>query len=442
MRSSMMRVLLAMVLMLVLWACSSGPSQGDLDKARMNAKMHMQQVEAVKVALMVAGATGDTIDDMIASLVDMGMDTSEVEAALKAAGGEGADIAVLVNDILMKLKVFTDAKNKKEMEDEIAAHSAVYGLLATIDTDLVTEQPEQGVMKSSTQEDPDMKAWSTLYNTVANGPDLTMQDQMDSSWDDAKIPSQVITVEEDGWSAQGEFKGVAGTFSCTANCARPTFDDDGGITAPTGGDWGFEPDSASSMVAIKDEDYISYGFWLTKNDKGEPTAFDVFYASNGDMAIRAALPTAKAMDLKATYNGGASGKYLTRGADGTNGMPGYFTAEADLTAMVPVAGTAMVSGSISKFMDGNTMPLGDMKVDFMGGMAVADRIAKWVGKTSSESDVLDLGMGKWEATFYGADANTERSGFPAGVGGAFNYSWGLGAVQGALGAEYVKPATE
>lgn len=60
--------------------------------------------------------------------------------------------------------------------------------------------------------------------------------------------------------------------------------------------------------------------------------------------------------------------------------------------------------------------------------------------TSGSTDPLGSGTGTWEARFYGADAaaaaDQTRGGFPAEAAGAFSYSWGLGAVQGAFGAEY------
>ena len=110
------RITLGLALVVALAACSSNDSiKRDRDQAREDAAKYMQQVEDIKTALMAAGATGDTVDALIQSLADMGpdIDVAALEAALRAAGGEGADITALVDNIVGQLNTEPLAKPQR-----------------------------------------------------------------------------------------------------------------------------------------------------------------------------------------------------------------------------------------------------------------------------------------------------------------------------------------
>ena len=67
-------------------------------------------------------------------------------------------------------------------------------------------------------------------------------------------------------------------------CSALIFDKDGKVTngAGAGAGWMFEAaDGLMAMIPVKDDDYVSYGFWLTKDDKEMPTGFNVFYNGEG-----------------------------------------------------------------------------------------------------------------------------------------------------------------
>jgi hypothetical protein len=449
MRANMLvRIVVALGLALALAACSSssGPSQSDLDKARADAKMYMGQVTAASTALTAAGATGETLVEMIASLGGTDVDVDALMELLTDAGAEGDTLAEQINDLVADIL-------KKKRDDAIATISTVYGLL-TPTTLIPVEDPTTAPMdatKDNTQAEPDMKSWSEVYDVIDGKPTITMitavgTARTQGAWANALIPGRGTTSNAAGdLSAEGTFMGIAGTFTCANNgqCGIAFVDDDktGKIdtTGTLGDDWMFAPtDGLTTQVAIEDENYVSYGFWLTKDDDGNPTAFSVFYEGKGTYMTSRALPTVDEK-MTAKYSGPARGKYVKRELDGMGSL-GYFTANAMLTAVIQPAGDeepTTVSGAISNFMDEDKdmMPFGALKVDLDKDIDGATDMV-YSGTASSKVDALGLGAGSWEAQFYGG----EQAAAPAEAGGAFSYGWALGAVQGAFGAELEKDA--
>ena len=448
MRAHMMvRIVAALGLALALAACSSsgGPSQSDLDNARADAKMYMDQVTAARTALMEAGATGETLVEMIASLGGTDVDVAALMAILTDAGAEGDTLEAQVNDLVADIL-------KGKRDKETATISTVYGLLTpAILTPMAESAAPKDATKGNTQADPDMKSWSEVYDVIGGEPTITMTAQTvdaqnmrtHGGWADALIPGRGTMSDEDGdLSAEGMFDGIAGTFTCDSGevCGIAFVADDttGKIdtTTPPGAGWMFKPDDGlTTQVDVKDPNYVSYGFWLTKED-GDPTAFSVFYEGKGTYVDSRTVPT-QTTETTATYSGPAmaTGKYVTREIGGSGSL-GYFTADANLTAVMPVSGNPTVSGTISNFMDGDMMPLGALKVDFDKDDD-GDSTDVYSGTTSSKSHAPGFGSGTWQAKFYGGAADDAA---PAEAAGAFSYGWTLGAVQGAFGAELDKDA--
>lgn len=138
------RITLGLALVVALAACSSNDSiKRERDQARADAKMYMQQIESIKTALMAAGATGDTVDALVQSLANMvgtgtEIDVAALEAALREAGGEGADITALVNSIVAKLKMEQDEKDKTDMAAMMKTAMKLYAGIGKPMGDLAT----------------------------------------------------------------------------------------------------------------------------------------------------------------------------------------------------------------------------------------------------------------------------------------------------------------
>ena len=268
----------------------------------------------------------------------------------------------------------------------------------------------------------------------------------------------------DGGSVTGTFDGVAGTFVCTATCPTdnfPTRRSDGSIIAAAtgevphapGGTWEFTATDKDAMVKIADSDYLSFGYWLSKNSTGVPQEFRVMYS--GSKSVAAAVAT---LDESVTYKGVAGGKYVKKDDVDNTATAGYFTATAELTAdfreeniglnrgNLTEEGHGKLTGSISAFKEGDASPLGDLKLSLSGvlrygpagqtnvpfGLNVRTDDYDHDGDTGQDgatglrntntvkattNSVPHGIVGAWEASLFGAEKHTN---LPTGVAGAFN----------------------
>ena len=174
--------------------------------------------------------------------------------------------------------------------------------------------------------------------------------------------------------------------------------------SPLATTWTFTPTDKNAVVKVTDQDYLSFGYWLSKKE-GEPTGFKVWYGGSSDVAATAALVT---LNEKVTYTGAAAGKYVIKNDLHNTAQAGYFTADAKLTAdfrasIAPVpldllddlASTdtyvGKLSGSISGFKDGDSTPLADLKLTLSGHLSALTTPA--VTGTTGPADVI---MGSWD----------------------------------------------
>ena len=161
---------------------------------------------------------------------------------------------------------------------------------------------------------------------------------------------------------RGTYDGAPGEFRCTGTCTSTNDGKDG--PSALGGEWHFKPDSGA-MVSVPDADYLYYGWWVSKDKDGKPTAASAFRGSVGTTPANSATPIllsdAVALTGSATYAGNAAGKFaISNPLDGT-GSGGHFTADATLTAkfgpIAPDANRGGISGTIDNFMaNGESVP--------------------------------------------------------------------------------------
>ena len=157
------------------------------------------------------------------------------------------------------------------------------------------------------------------------------------------------------FTTRGTYDGAPGVYRCTGTCTSTN--DGKGSPSGLGGTWHFKPDAgANAMAHTPDANYLYYGWWVSKDKDGDPTAASVFTGVVGTIAALTDDP-ASAVAGSATYAGHAAGKFAldysqSKLIDGTSDG-GHFTADVELTAKFgtnDAPNNGGVSGTIDNFM--------------------------------------------------------------------------------------------
>ena len=246
---------------------------------------------------------------------------------------------------------------------------------------------------------------------------------------------------------RGTFDGAPGEFSCTGTCTS-TNDGKGGPSA-LGGTWHFKADTGA-MVSQPDANYLYYGWWVSKDSEGAPTAASAFVGEVGD--VDGTGDTSSGADLtgSATYVGNAAGKFaMSNPLDGT-GNGGHFTADATLTAnfgAIAADNENGVTGTIDNFRlnDGSEDP---------GWSVALNRSSAWAADGAITGPTSDatvwsingnkaLASGAWSGTMYDEmpgntddDPAGDGSNIPTTVIGTFYSEFStIGRMVGAFGVD-------
>ncbi len=185
----------------------------------------------------------------------------------------------------------------------------------------------------------------------------------------------------------------------------------------------------SDIDSNADMDYLAFGLWLVgfKDANGDYTGFRFGTAASGNDPFDANNFTG--LTGSATYEGPASGMYMSKVSSTTAPVFDYFDATARLTAIFGDATTlGSVTGNITGARtDGGialpnlTLGSADITNSFSGG--------NFDGETSGSGF-----SGKWAAKFFGNSAGaTDHPGSIAGTFGA-NSSDNLRSILGSFGA--------
>ena len=196
-----------------------------------------------------------------------------------------------------------------------------------------------------------------------------------------------------------------------------------------------------------------FGYWLKEPVKPSVSVsaydFATLVGGNAVFEVTGDL-TGNAMDdtLKATYQGRAAGRYVTRDLRFLNGerdpnspgSHGRFTAKAKLTAYFGAhtsfgTDAGMIDGSITEFKDGTKnlgfeVTLGQTAITNGGSMGVAMGT-----KMFNDGPATD---GTWSANYYGLNADetankrdSNLNALPSGVAGEFDVGTDYTRVIGA-----------
>ncbi len=149
----------------------------------------------------------------------------------------------------------------------------------------------------------------------------------------------------------GRFHGVSGTYYCAPTTGETCTSTVAGASSftLTGGTWTFKPTNPNARVTeSRDTEYASYGWWIHKPANGDYVV-SAFADDKGDVLAASGIA---ALAGKATYMGGAAGKYALYSATGGTNDAGHFTARATLEADF---NTDMITGTIDQFMGADGM---------------------------------------------------------------------------------------
>ena len=259
------------------------------------------------------------------------------------------------------------------------------------------------------------------------------------------------------FTARGTYDGAPGVYRCTGPCSS-TNDDGEGSPSGLGGTWHFKPDAgANAMARMPDGTYLYYGWWVSKDKDGDPTAASAFVGVFGDTegVIQGGntdlASNPNALGGSATYAGHAAGKFaMSNALDGT-GSGGHFTADATLTAKFDTTDTGGVSGTLDNFMANDESvpwsvalhraPWGDDVGSFESTSVPTNTTAE--GTTWSVNGNSAPESGSWSGQMYDElPGNTDDavpgdgSNVPTTVTGTFYSEFSsIGRMVGAFGAD-------
>ncbi len=239
----------------------------------------------------------------------------------------------------------------------------------------------------------------------------------------------------------GKYNGADGSYQCIGADCVSTVNAGGTITFSGGAGWTFTANTGA-MVSVADSAYMSFGWWM-RDDKVTARILDhvaVFY--NAPVATGSYDITS--LTGKASYEGGAAGKYAWRDRIEDTAHGGHFTAKATLTADFSTAeALGRISGSISDFRIGDDGTDPNWTVTLSAADLVSGGSAARSATTPNVTWAAGSGKadpaGSWQAQFSDSGASRNDN-LPTGVAGAFNTEFGeQGQMVGAFGANITNP---
>ena len=240
------------------------------------------------------------------------------------------------------------------------------------------------------------------------------------------------------FTARGTFDGAPGVYRCATGDCASTNDGRAGPSVMAG-TWHFKPDPGA-MTSPADTTYLYYGWWVSKDSDGDPTAASAFVGEFGDVDGTGDTVSGETLTGSATYAGHAAGKFaITRTPDGT-GNGGHFTADANLTAnfgAIAELNSNGVTGTIDNFRlnDGSEDPGWSVKLNRSSAWAADGAITgpaqvggADVGTVWSIDGNAASASGAWSGQMYdetpGAAPAGDGSTVPTTVTGTFYSEFG------------------
>ena len=241
---------------------------------------------------------------------------------------------------------------------------------------------------------------------------------------------------------RGTYLGAPGQFRCTGTCTSTN--DGSGSPSALGGTWHFKPD-AGAMIQQSDANYLYFGWWVSKDKDGGPTAASAFAKIVGDVdGSDSSTAGGSTLTGSATYTGKAAGKFaMSNPLDGT-GNGGHFTADAMLSAKFGSGSDAGMTGTINNFMLNDTESANWSVELKRGGWGDTGAINAPAGDDANKGTVWSINdnaapaSGTWSGTMYdempGNAPTGDGSNIPTTVIGTFYSEFStIGRMVGGFG---------
>ncbi len=329
---------------------------------------------------------------------------------------------------------------------QITAEARVYSNQATATNVAFTSRSAGHELELATGDD--------VTGDVYTVPDAPQSKAMLDSLETAGL--KTLTDAEKVSGLKGSFAGASGTYKCTGETCTAAPVTTGGVDFSTG--WTFTPDTGA-MVAVEDDDYLRFGWWVRK-DRDGATHASAFYGRQGDPhedGNTGGQSDGSMLPGSAKYNGKAVGKFAIRHGDTANA--GHFTADAEIIAKfgsttAATTTTNGLTGTIDKFQLNDGTDPGwsvslkragwngtDNKYELsVGTTAARENLATKASGTAVEWSIDDSAApaqtGQWEAQLFdekaddGTNAPTTVVGkFEAGFGDTHKMVGAFGATQ-------------
>ena len=316
---------------------------------------------------------------------------------------------------------------------------------------------------------PDSTDKTTTYNTLTLQPSQRL-DSQGRSLTGSGFPAEATSSSDTSSKTTaadktftGTFHGVPGTYTCATSACIIDHTIAGGLQLRSGsGTLTFKPTATTNdtddvhMIAgaTKDDDYLSFGYWVQTQGTGDDMKYGVNTFAGGSMPFGGALSTDTpnaaivALNGKATYEGPATGLYAYKTAsieDGkvvhTPSAAGQFVADTSLTAYFGNTAKGSIadddrftiSGTVDNFQDAKGNQIDDswtvsLKADFSNADK-SEAYNQFMGTTGEGAMA-----GQWRGAFFGEADTTNNDDMPSGVAGEFTGHFVNGHVIGAFGA--------
>ena len=312
---------------------------------------------------------------------------------------------------------------------------------------------------TGTTPNADLAALGHTYSVSART--LTFAAAADSNIVSTHFPTAGAQTFTGAQDLQGTYDGASGKYKCAAASTCAATYTATGIQLSVG--WTFVHESGA-RVSTPDPNYLYYGWWVSKDKDGGPTAASAFTGVVGTITAGTSVGTDAPQDIagKATYTGSAAGKFaMSNTLDGT-GSGGHFTADAELRATfgandndAPAStNTGGITGTIDNFRlnDGSADPGWSVELHRANWGATAGSFAtpadqslttavdESMGTTWSINDNASPRSGTWSGQMYDEKPGTAPTGdgsnIPTTATGTFYSEFStIGRMVGAFGVD-------
>lgn len=412
-----------------------------LDIAKTNRMTVMNKaMEGVGKALhkALAGTTASANDNALNNIAAPTLTSADLTVNAVAGAGSLPETGVGSDPDPVKLK----AGDSVGMLDGWTGMD--YALTSGTGASKVTNEARVYTNRGSPSSMSFVEKYGDADEYTASSRTYNVGDAADSNIKASAFPTAGVQTFTGAQDIPGTYDGASGRYKCAATATCMATFTSTGIQLSAA--WTFVHDSGA-RVSTPDANYLYYGWWVSKDSDGGPTAASAFIGEVGDVDGTGDTPSGADLTGSATYKGNAAGKFaMSNPLDGT-GNGGHFTADAMLTAnfgAIAAENENGVTGTIDNFRlnDGAEDPGWSVALNRSSAWAADGAIT---GPTSdatvwsingNKAPVSGAWSGKMHDEMPGNAPSGDGSNIPTTVTGTFYSEFStIGRMVGAFGAD-------